>query len=228
MDKLTEKKAKELLFLGVIENESDLTKSNNRWILHCLYVGCAAKRIASKLGIDEDYAAALGYIHDIGRKINHQNHPIEGYNYIKKHGFNTDAKICLTHSFIDNNINLVAGGPPKNDQIYTFLNNFLQSNKPSIYDSIVQLCDLFCLEKGFTTLEKRILDIYTRKGIYENSLEHFHSALALKEQLENQMGCNLYDLFPEINKEDTQSIQDHKEQILKLIDEQNKKKKQKR
>ena len=61
---------------------------------------------------------------------------------------------------------------------------------------------MFCLDSGFTTIEKKILDISMRKGTYDNSLEYFNSVIALKDRLEYRMGCYLYSLFPEISNDD--------------------------
>ena len=87
MEKLTAKNALDLLFKDVINSSIDLEKFENRWVKHCIYVGLGAGRIASKLGIDSDYATALGYVHDIGRKISHPNHTIAGYKYMIDEGY---------------------------------------------------------------------------------------------------------------------------------------------
>ena len=217
MEKLTSKKAIELLFKDVIKENNDILKPENRWIMHCLHVGYAAGRIAKKLELDEDYALALGFIHDIGRKISHPKHPIEGYEYMKKCGFEKEGEICLTHSFINNDINLVAGGAPSDSDEYLYIDSFLKGKVPNIYDNIVKLCDLFCLDKGFTTVEKRILDVYSRKGIYQYSKEHFEATLKLKEVIEKELECSLYELFPEISKEDINSINEDSNKIMQMI-----------
>ena len=87
----------------------------------------------------------------------------------------------------------------------------------NIYDNIIQLCNLFCLESGFTTFEKRILDISTRKGIYDNSSEHFKNIMNLKNKIETMMGKEIYSLFKEIRKEDLDSINDDYEKLLKMF-----------
>lgn len=199
--KMTEEIALRLLCQD-IKDKKDFLKPENKWILHSIYVGIAAKRISEHLGIDSEYATSLGYIHDIGRRINHNNHPIEGYKYLKNLGYKKEAKICLTHSFIENDINITAGGGPKDPISYNYIYTFLRSTFSDIYDNIIQLCDLFCLETGFTTIEKRLLDISNRKGIYDNSYNHFQETLKLKKKIENLMNSSLYELFPEIKKED--------------------------
>ena len=199
MEKLNSKNALDLLFKSVIHNSADLEKPENKWVKHCIYVGVGAGRIAAKLGIDSDYAQALGYVHDIGRKISHPNHTIAGYKYMINEGYVEEARSCLTHSFVDNNIYYTAGGLPEGKDRFDFMNSFLQSTELTIYDSIVQMCDLFCLDTGFTTVERRLLDITIRKGVFDNSLLHLEKTMELKSRLEEMMGCSLYELFPEID-----------------------------
>lgn len=216
--KLNSQTAYELLTEGIITNEKDLSEDKNRWIMHCIYTGIAAGRIAERLQCDADYAKALGYIHDIGRRISHPKHPTEGYFYMKGLGYDEKAMICLTHSFIDNDITKAAG-PFLPEEAYNIVQPHLFKNSPSIYDSIIQLCDLFCLETGFTTLEKRILDISTRKGVVPGSFEHFQSAINLKQRLEKAMGnISLYSLFPEISEEDLLQQEDHYNQLIELFE----------
>lgn len=216
---MTSEEAYNLLCRDVIKDKDDYKKSENRWIMHCYYVGEAAGRIAERLGIDSDKAKAFGYLHDVGRKINHFNHPIEGYNYLMNLGYKEEARSCLTHSFIDNDIHLTAGGGPKKADTYAFINNYLVNHEANIYDNIVQLCDLFCLASGFTTVENRLLDIYSRKGVYQNTEEHLRATHGLKEKIESLMGCNLYSLFPEISKKEIQSIANDSEKLGELIAE---------
>lgn len=206
-----------MLIDDVIYKNEDLHKPENKWIHHCVYTAIAAKRIAEKLGLDANRAMALGYIHDIGRKVLHENHAIEGYHYVKHEGYNDYAGICLTHSFIDNDITMTAGGGPDTPKKYEFINEYLTTHQCTIYDNIIQMCDLFCSELGFTTIENRLLDITKRKGVYPNSLAHFHKTIELRERLEKQMGCNLYDLFPEIKEEDKQRVETDRNELISLL-----------
>ena len=217
MNGLNASTAYELLIDDVIYDKTDFQKPENKWVLHCLFTAIASKRIAEKLGLDSDKAMAMGCIHDIGRKISHPNHAIEGYRYMINKGYREDANVCLTHSFIDNNIVMTAGGGPDTKEKYDYIDNFLQKTPCTIYDNIVQMSDLFCLETGFTTVENRLLDISKRKGVYPNSLDHFHKAMELKERLETQMGCSLYSLFPEIKKEDLDRVDKDREELLTIL-----------
>ncbi len=216
MNKLTSIQAIKLLFKDVVYTQADLEKYENRWVKHCLFVGIAADRIAKRLDLDHDYVKALGYIHDIGRKIKHIGHPMLGYQYMIAEGFKDAGKICITHSFINNDVTLTAGQPPSKDALVT-ISQFLSNFKLTTEDNIIQLCDLFCLDTGFTTIEKRLIDITTRKGVTQNSMKHFESVMALKDKLEKQMNCSLYSLFPEINKDDIDNINLDRKQLIELI-----------
>lgn len=217
MEKLTSKKALELLTEGIIKEDADYEKRENRWLLHCIHVGEASSRIASRLNLDVDYARALGYIHDIGRRISHPNHPIVGYQYMNEKGYVTEAGICLTHSFINNDISMTAGIGPSGEASI-FLDNYLSTHPVTIYDNIIQLCDLFCEWYGYITIEKRLLDITQRKGITDHSKIHLLQALQLQKSLESQMGCSLEDLFPEIKEKDIKNRASDYEALLALID----------
>lgn len=48
------------------------------------------------------------------------------------------------------------------------------------------------------TIDRRLLDVYTRLGVYDNTVYHIKETTKLKRELEDKMGCGLYSLFPEI------------------------------
>lgn len=210
------------ILLQNIRSFADLEKYENRWIKHCLYVGQAAGRIARRLNLDSDYATAIGFMHDIGRLISHTNHVIEGYKYLNNLGYPDVARYCMTHSFVDNIIPNTAGGGPKDKESYNYIKKYLDTINVNIYDNIVQLCDLFCLETGYTTFEKRILDITERKGVFPNSSSHFESIMRLKNRIETMMGTTIYELFPEIKREDIDTIDSDYEKLMELFKGKNK------
>lgn len=216
MKKITSKEALNLL-LQDIKNQEDLIKSENKWILHSIYVGLAARRIAEKLDLNDEFALIIGYLHDIGRRIDHYNHPIEGYKYLKELGYNDIARYSLTHSFLNNDITKTVGTGPQDINSYNFINNYLKNIDKDIFDNIIHLCDLMCLETGFTTIEKRILDIITRKGISDNSYSHYLDLMDFKQWLEKEIKMNLYDLFPEIKKEDLNEILLDRQLLINMI-----------
>lgn len=74
-----------------------------------------AGRIAIQRGLNSDFAIAYGYLHNVGRKISHPRHVVEEYFYLQNRGYEEMVRYCITHSFIDNNIYLTAGGPLRYD-----------------------------------------------------------------------------------------------------------------
>ena len=47
-------------------------------------------------------------------------------------------------------------------------------------------------------MEKRLIDLLVRHGVFETTQYHIKEALKLKQYFDNKLGYNLYNLFPEI------------------------------
>lgn len=188
--KLTSEKA-----LNMLE-EGKGKSVNDRWIYHSICVGRAASVIAEHLNLDTEKAKILGYIHDIGKSIGPVvDHPITGYNYIKELGYDEEyANICLTHSYLDNNYLCTAGELPED---IPFRTEFIKNHEYTIYEKIINLCDLMCTNV-VNTIDKRLIDIIIRRGTTENTQYHVKETYKLKEYFDNLLGHDLYDLFPEI------------------------------
>ena len=200
--KITSKEARSLL---EIERK---TSQDDRWIEHCLSVGDSAGKIAKALNekgynVDIDKTITLGYLHDIG-KYNGESHGhvMRGYNYLKDKGYDEEyCDICLTHSYLNNDIICTAGGVP-NPEDNPFLTEFIKKHEYSIEEKIINLCALMCPQGGkIYTIDKRLIDLIIRKGAYSNTQYHIKETYKLKEYFDKLLGYNLYDLFPEI-KED--------------------------
>ena len=196
---LTSEEAKNLL-----ENERKQTK-DDRWIEHCLSVGNSAGRIAKALEekgykVDVDKTITLDYVHDIG-KYNGESHGhvMRGYNYLKDKGYDEEyCNICLTHSYLNNDVTCTAGGGPKPED-NPFLTNFIKKHEYTIEEKLINLCDLMCPQgQKVYTIDKRLIDLIIRKGAYSNTQYHVKETYKLKEYFDNLLGYNLYDLFPEI------------------------------
>ena len=171
------------------------------YISHSIKVGEAAGRIAKALNLDVDKAIAMGYIHDIGKRFGEplNAHVAKGYEYIKSLGYDDEfADVCLTHSYLNNDIGCTAGGivSPKSYK-YEFRKEFMKNHKCTIYDKIIQLCDLMCA-KDFMILEERLIEIMTRRGAYNNTQYHITEAIKHKQEIEKLLGKSIYTLFPEI------------------------------
>lgn len=199
--KLTSKEARELL-----EIERKKTK-DDRWIEHSICVGDSAGRIAKALNengydVDIDKAITLGYLHDIGKYNGEsQGHVMRGYEYLKNKGYDEEyANICLTHSYLNNDILCTAGSIPDKEK-NPFLTDFIKNHEYTIEEKLINLCDLMCPQgnKVFT-IDKRLIDIMIRRGAYSNTQYHIKETYKLKQYFDNLLEYNLYDLFPEIKE----------------------------
>lgn len=188
--KLTVEKAREML------EEARKKSTDDRWINHSICVGNTAGKIAEKLNLDINYAKILGYIHDIGRAIGDgKDHVMNGYNYIKELGYDDEyANICLTHSYLNNDVYCTAGGIPRD---IPFRTEFIKNHEYTVYEKLINLCDLMCTDINMT-VDKRLIDIMSRRGAYENSQYHIKETYKLKQYIDKQLGFNVYDLFPSI------------------------------
>lgn len=188
--KLTSDKALEML-----EDKKGKT-AHDGWIYHSICVGNCAGRIAKALNLDEDFAKTLGYIHDIGKGIGpFCEHIMNGYNYLKDLGYDEEYyNVCLTHSYLNNDYMCTAGGIPID---IPFRTDFIKNHDYTIYEKIINLCDLMCTNV-VNTVDKRLIDIIVRKGVYENAQYHIKETYKLKQFFDDKLGYNLYDLFPEI------------------------------
>ena len=202
--KITSKEALEMLetYRGKTEYDS--------WIDHCISVGDTAGKIAKALrekgcNVDVDKTITLGYIHDIG-KYNGvaKGHVMRGYEFLKDKGIDDEyANVCLTHSYLNNDIVCTAGGVP-NPVDNQFLTDFVKTHEYTIEEKIINLCDLMCPPgtegRKVYTIDKRLIDLILRKGAYENTQYHVTETYKLKEYFDNLLEYNLYDLFPEIKE----------------------------
>ena len=175
--------------------------NSDGWINHSICVGNAAGRIAEALNengynLAVDKAITLGYIHDIGKMIGPFNrHVMNGYKYMKRQGYDEDyCNICLTHSYLNNDVNCTAAGIP--DDI-PFRTSFIRNHEYTLFEKIITLCDLMCTSKVYT-IDKRLIDIIIRRGAYSNTQYHIKETYKLKAYFDNLLGYDLYDLFPEI------------------------------
>lgn len=181
--------------LQMLEEYRNKTKDTN-WIDHSICVGNSAGKIAEKLGLDVEKAKTLGYIHDIGKGIGEfLEHPQNGYQYIKEQGYDDEyANVCLTHSFLNNDYMCTIGWMPEEN---ADLSNFVQTHEYTIYERIINLCDMICTNVN-VTLEKRLIDIMIRRGIFENTIYFVKEIQKLKKAFDNMLGFNVYTLFPDI------------------------------
>ena len=143
--KLTSIEAKNLL-----EQEIQNVK-DDKWIEHCICVGNSAGIIAKALkekgydvDVDIDKTITLGYLHDIGKYSGESHgHVMRGYKYLKNKGYDEEyCNICLTHSYLNNDVVCTAGGVP-NLEDNPFLTEFIEKHQYTMEEKLINLYDLF-------------------------------------------------------------------------------------
>ena len=124
------------------------------------------------------------------------NYPIikNENNYYLKHSFdkkyNSNGAIFTTNIFpFKDDETIVYGHNMKNGSMFSNLGKYL--NK--------EFLDLHSKYKIYT-VDKRIMDLLLRHGVYKNTYYHIKEVYKLKEYFDNLLGYNLYDLFPEIKE----------------------------
>lgn len=171
------------------------------WTKHSENVGIAARNIAHRInGLDEEKAYILGLMHDIGRRVgivDIPTHVYEGYKYCLDKGWDEAAKICMTHSYL--RMQEEFRHEPDSD-IGKEIKNYILKCEADDYDRLIQLCDSLAVDYGFVILEKRFVDVTRRYGIMEGYIKGWEVAFDIKEHFEEQMGCSIYDVLPDIEK----------------------------
>lgn len=190
--KLTSEQARDML------EQAKGKTSHDGWIYHSICVGNTASIIADALNLDKEKAKALGYIHDIGKLVGDFNdHVMNGYNYLKELGYDEEYyNICLTHAYLNNDYTCTGAGIPKD---IPFRTEFIKNHEYTIYEKIINLCDLMCTNV-VNTVDKRLIDIITRRGAHSNTQYHVKETYKLKNFFDDLLGYNVYDLFPEIKE----------------------------
>lgn len=204
--KITANEASDILLAGI-----DGHMMPEHKVKHSFCVANTASRIAKKCGLDGEYACILGLFHDIGCHLGAEQHPYNGYKYLRSIGLGDEyASVCLTHSFVLGDPNCSALGTlvigdqmipnkiiPYEYQDRNFVLDYLAEHKYSPYEKIINLCDLMCTDK-LIGLNRRLVSLIERIGLHGSTQHHISQALSLQKSIENAMGCSMSDVFPEI------------------------------
>jgi HD superfamily phosphodiesterase len=182
----TRAEAERLVEMGSLKNPGP-------WADHCRMVGRCAERIAARCsGMVPEKAYILGLLHDIGRQegATDMAHVIDGYRYLQSMGYEEAARICITHSFSERNIETYIGRRDVSPEDYAFIKNEISSLSYDDYDRLIQLCDSLAMADGTIDLKTRMDDIERRHGGYPASKREAHCRL--KAYFDHEAGFDLY------------------------------------
>jgi len=185
--------AKKLLLWGNKNNPGP-------WMDHSKVAARAAKTIAQKCNLNGNAAFILGLLHDIGRYegVTGLHHIYAGYELMTEKGYSYIAKICLTHSFPDKNLNSYIGKNDCTKEETIEIKNKLKDYEYDDYDRLIQLCDTIGSSDGICFMEKRILDVIKRYGKVNKSIvKKWDTIFEIKKYFDKLCGINIYNLFLE-------------------------------
>ncbi len=163
------------------------------WGNHSRVAAYCAEKIAdccSKLNSDKAYI--LGLLHDIGRRfgVTHLKHVLDGYSYMTELGYDEVARVCLTHSFNNKQINEYIGKFDVTEDELAFIESTIAKINYDEYDRLIQLCDALAGASCVLDIEDRMADVRNRYGFYPK--EKWDSNVKLKEHFEKLMGIDIY------------------------------------
>lgn len=124
-------------------------------------------------------------------------HVYEGYRYCLEKGWDEAARICMTHSYL--RMQDEFRDEPGSEQEKA-IKAYIMNCRADDYDRLIQLCDSLAVDYGFVILEKRFVDVTRRYGIMEEYIKGWEVAFSIKESFEEEMGCSVYDVLPDVGK----------------------------
>ena len=162
------------------------------WGDHCRTAAHCAEAIAARSGMNAEKAYVIGLLHDIGRRFGkrHLGHVYDGYTYMMSLGYDEAARICLTHSFNDKDINKYVGRFDTTEEETQLIRDRLEEVELDDYDRLIQLCDSISGAEGVMDIIDRMSDVKRRYGYYDP--DKWNTNIRLKGYFEQKMGMDLY------------------------------------
>ena len=164
------------------------------WGGHSRVAASCAEKIAAAAGMDSEKAYVLGLLHDIGRKfgVKHLGHVYDGYQYMMELGYPAVAKICLSHSFPNQDMSLYIGQIDIPEPEARDAERILMEMEFDDYDRLIQLCDCLAGSEGVMDMEARMADVKRRYGSYPQ--EKWDANMGLKRYFEEKTGKDIYEI----------------------------------
>lgn len=164
------------------------------WGNHCRVAARCAEKIARACSMDAEKAYVLGLLHDIGRRflIRDLGHLYYGYQYMKRLGFYQVARVCLSHSFPNQNLQIYIGKMDISKEEVCVVEKLLEEMQFDDYDRLIQHCDALAGSDGILDIEERMADVKRRYGSYPQA--QWDKNVELKHYFEKKAGECVYDI----------------------------------
>jgi hypothetical protein len=169
------------------------------WVMHSRYVALGAQLIAARCpGLDSERAYIFGLLHDIGRRfgVTGMRHVLDGFKFLSQQGYNSAARICMTHSYPIRHLPHGASPWDGSDSEWQFVVDYMAGIEYDDYDRLIQICDALTLPGGFCLLEKRLVDVALRYGCNEWAVQRWQAFIEIKKYFDNLIGGSIYRLLP--------------------------------
>ncbi|MCI0763392.1 HD domain-containing protein [Bacillus sp. TL12] len=186
-------------------------QNSGPWYKHSIHVAQATENIIlefMKQGYDvnHDLAYNAGLLHDIGRYKGFTKsviHSYDGYMYLEQLGFRGNAIKCVTHSFPCGNKDIEVAAAwelvPLNMKV-KLIEILNENSNYDLYDKVITLCDALADDKGFTTLEKRLISVGLRHGTNAHTSSHWKGFYKIKKEIEALIGISVYRFLPGVEE----------------------------
>ena len=166
---------------------------------HYQTVAFVAATIAEACDFDIHKAFLLGLFHDYGEYIEdtvpNTFHGTAGYDEMMKKGFDEIARVCLTHSFVDNDFspdNYVSYEPKELKRAESIIKEMNLND----YDYLIQLADTMSAANKIVRAEQRLDMLAKKYNIKKEAVEKKKKASAkLKAYFDKKSNKDIYNLF---------------------------------
>ena len=189
------KDLKELFYKTIKSISSALDSKDPYTHGHSLRVTLYSLILAKEMGFDEKLLEEIetaGLLHDIGRKfgVKHLGHVYDGWKYMMELNYDEAARICLSHSFNEGDLNGYIGNFDITEEQTEEIRQALSQIELDDYDRLIQLCDSIAGAEGVMKMEERMLDVKRRYGNFPQS--KWDKNLELKAYFEHKARNDIY------------------------------------
>lgn len=164
------------------------------WGNHCRVAARCAEAIAQSCGMDAEKAYVLGLLHDIGRRfgVRDLGHIYYGYQYMCRLGYTQVARVCLSHSFPNRDLQLYIGQIDIPAGEAETVKRLLAQTQWDAYDELIQLCDALAGSEGVVDIQERMADVRRRYGRYPQA--QWDKNVELQRAFEKKAGRSIADI----------------------------------
>ncbi len=169
------------------------------WRAHSFRVAESAALIAEKIaGIEVEAAFVFGLLHDIGKGIDYlaKKHALEGYRYLNRLGYREAAYVALTHDFPIKEFEIHRQEALLTEDELATVMQLLQSHEYSVYDRLIQVCDVISLPQHYVLMEKRMLLAVLRSGLSDSLKQIIEASYENIRFIESLLGASIYSVLP--------------------------------